>query len=457
MKRILALLLALAMLFTAVACGTQGGQSDATPTPDAEPTKEEIDLTEGGKWMNYKGANGDMNLRLPAYEFKSNTIRILNHYEVAQPDAGHFNALRDVYGLQYESVVVDNNDKQRKLVSMVMGGDAPDVMWGSFMPALVTKGYIDAWNNYIDFSIGLWTGLESSLKNFAMNGNYYFIESKGARHDNIIWVNKDIFEELGAKTPMEYYEEGNWTWETLRECALATTLDEDSDGTAEIYGLAIDEPQAFVFTTGVDFVTYNSDGTATNNILSSNVSRAVNFFVSLYADGVVNEESDSRETFAAGKIAMYLGPLWYRASFTDMIFSDRVTVVPWPRDAQADKYYVKEEFGNIILSKDAPNPQGAAAYMCAKRYDVLNTDEAIYYDDETRKENLWESNAIADLIEEYMFQEDRYPVSITWAAFEVHEFWGDIWFFTRLGEPWSSTAERLAPLVDEKIDKILEG
>ena len=153
MKKILALLLALAMLFTAVACGTQGEQSDATPTPDAEPTKEENDLTEGGKWMNYKGANGDMNLRLPAYEFESNTIRILNHYEVEQPDAGHFSALRDVYGLQYESVVVDNNDKQRKLVSMVMGGDAPDVMWGSFMPALVTKGYIDAWNNYIEFML----------------------------------------------------------------------------------------------------------------------------------------------------------------------------------------------------------------------------------------------------------------------------------------------------------------
>ncbi len=457
MKKILALLLALAMLLTVVACGSQGDEGGETPTPDAEPTSAELDLTEGGKWMDFRGANDDLNLRLPAYELSSRDITILNHYEMEQPDATKDSIIRDVYNLNYTTVTVDNGQKVSKLLSMIMGGSAPDIAMISFTPALVSEGYAAAWDDYIDFSVGIWAGLEKSLNNISMNGKHYFIDSGAARHGSIVWVNTELFEEMNVKSPVEYYAEGNWTWDTMRECALNMTVDADSDGTPEIYGLANDNPQAFVHMTGIDFVTYNSDGTATNNILSDKVARAVEYHVSLYADNLVNDESDSRNTFVSGKIAMYMGPLWYRGSFIDMIHSGKVTLVPWPKDPQADAYYVLEEFGGHVLAVEAPNPQGAAAYMSARRYEEVDKLADEYYSDEERYEMQWESNAIAEILENELFSEDKMPVLCTWAAFEVGEYWGDIWFFTRLGEPWSSTAERLAPLVDEKIEKILEG
>ncbi len=456
MKKITALLLALAMLFTAAACATQGEQGGETPTPEATPTTAEIDLTEGGKWMNYEGANGDMNLRLPAYEFPSDTVTILNHYEINQPNSLKESVVRDVYKINYKTIVVDNGQKSSKLISMIMGGSAPDIAMISFTPALVNKGYAAAWDDYIDFSIGLWEGLSNSLNNISMNGKHYFIDATAQRHGSIVWVNTELFSEMGVKSPVEYYAEGNWTWDTMRECALNMTVDADGDGMPEIYGLANDNPQAFVHMTGIDFVTYNPDGTATNNILSDNIARAVEFHVSLYADGLVSEESDSRNTFVAGGIAMYMGPLWYRGSFLDMIHSGKVTLVPWPKDPQADAYYVLEEFGGHVLAKDASNPQGAAAYMTSTRYAAVNNLDNEYVSDEERYEKQQETNAVAEILKNELFAEDKTPVLQTWSSFNIGDFWGNIWFFTRLGEPWSSTAQELAPQIDSYIQTALE-
>lgn len=44
------------------------------------------------------------------------------------------------------------------------------------------------------------------------------------------YYNKTMFENYGAKTPLEYYKEGNWTWDTMVECWEAVTRDNDGNG-----------------------------------------------------------------------------------------------------------------------------------------------------------------------------------------------------------------------------------
>ncbi|MBO5197126.1 MAG: extracellular solute-binding protein [Lachnospiraceae bacterium] len=52
--------------------------------------------------------------------------------------------------------------------------------------------------------------------------------------------NKTLFENMGVKTPREYFEEGNWTWETLMKCAEEITRDTDGDGVNDIVGISTD-------------------------------------------------------------------------------------------------------------------------------------------------------------------------------------------------------------------------
>ena len=197
--------------------------------------------------------------------------------------------------------------------------------------------------------------------------------------------------------------------------------------------------------------------TATNNIRSEKVAKGINFYVELYDLNIVYDGSDNKDMFAAGSIAMFMGPLWFRGFFRDIVHSGKIDVVPWPKAPEADKYYISEDFGSMVLGSDCANPQGAAAFMNSSRYSVLNTEDNEELPNDIRYERSMETIEISNKIQEIMFSPDKYPVFETWGAFEVNQYWGEIWFFTRLGEPWATTAEQLAPKIDADIARILEG
>ena len=167
LRKVLAILLAVIMALSVVACGNQPSQNDdPTPAPstDSTPTPD-VDYTDGGKFLNDPGANGNLDWRLPAYELKSNKIIFLGTDEVKLPDADKESAARDLYGITWETSMVGASDRITKLISSVMGNNSPDIFtYDVFTISLVNKGYLQPWDDYIDFSLGLWDGLQSALE-----------------------------------------------------------------------------------------------------------------------------------------------------------------------------------------------------------------------------------------------------------------------------------------------------
>ena len=51
------------------------------------------------------------------------------------------------------------------------------------------------------------------------------------------YYNKTMFDEYEVKTPKEYFDEGQWTWENFEKCMIEMTKDKDSDGEIDTYGL----------------------------------------------------------------------------------------------------------------------------------------------------------------------------------------------------------------------------
>ena len=272
----------------------------------------------------------------------------------------------------------------------------------------------------------------------------------------MVWYNKEIFEENGLKTPKEYYTEGNWTWDTYRELALANTVDSNSDGKPEIWGCAIDMPSMFVFTTGHDIVTL-ANGKIVNDVRNADVARAVQFYTDLYIkDKCAYDGTDSRDMFAAGQIAMLTGGMWYRSSWVDMLKRNAIDYAPFPKDPQADKYYLMEEFGNYYIGNTAKNPEGAAAYLTSERYHTLDKtgrEEGILKDFDTTGWTL----ELDDWLWNEFYKDDKKGVLSTYIMFEINNFWGDIWFRPKNGEPWSAVSEEISPKIDDTIARILEG
>ena len=53
----------------------------------------------------------------------------------------------------------------------------------------------------------------------------------------VLFYNETLFKAYEAKTPMEYFKEGNWTWETLQQAMKDVTKDANGDGAIDSYGM----------------------------------------------------------------------------------------------------------------------------------------------------------------------------------------------------------------------------
>ncbi len=462
-RNALAILLAVIMALSVAACNNQpaqGGESTPTPSSDATPTPA-VDYTDGGKFLNDPGANGNLDWRLPAYELKSNTITFLGADEIKLPDADKESSARDLYGITWQTSLVGASDRITKLISSVMGNNSPDIFtYDVFTISLVNKGYLQPWDDYIDFSLGLWDDLQSALDTVRFRDHYYGI---GAYCDldagDGIWVNLELYEEAGVKSPVEYYKEGNWTWEEYYNCCKDMIQDDDGDGIPEVYGTSLELQNIFVYYAGKDYVSLNPDGTVTNNIQGPEIARAVEFVARLRGtDGLVYDGSDGRVAFTQGKLATMEGCYWYvlDGSYVDMFKRDAIGWVPMPRDPDADKYYTQIVFGQTMLAAGAPNPEGAAAYMSSLRYDTLDTDDNEPVDEEEYFERNGIPYDMAMYIKGERNREGLTPVLMTWQMFDMGQFFGDIYFRPFLGEPWSAIAQEISPKIDDVIETLLE-
>lgn len=112
-------------------------------------------------------------------------------------------------------------DYNAQLSIRLSGGEAPDLGWivESATPAWVDSGALldisslkedEDWA-YDDIIANLTTALEGE------NGELYGYPFAGTTHPII--YNKTAFEAAGLPTPNELFDQGEWTWEALRESA----------------------------------------------------------------------------------------------------------------------------------------------------------------------------------------------------------------------------------------------
>lgn len=454
------------LLLSFAACGNtnSGNEDDATPTPstDATPAPGE-DVTEGGKYMNYDYPYEQY--KLPYYgDFKSKNITIISNSNFKY-DSTKEDAVYDVYGLTYETKVTTVEEYATSFISMYMANESPDICKFGMPIAMINKGYFAPLEEIIDFDLAIWTDIKSNIETLWFKDHIYTIANYPARWDNTVYYNKALFEEYGVQDPMELYEQGKWDWNAFRDVAMALTIDSDSDGIPEIYGASFDSGM-FVYTTGMDYLTLNRDGTVTNNIQSDNIARAINFVTQLRnEDGCHYDGNDGGEAFGQGKVAMLSAGVWLRVKFPELLKTGNVGLVPWPKDPVADKYYVSDSMRSDNIPTNAPNPNASAAYICATRYNRIMTG--------IEQKEAWaeyKQLPIADQIEKYQYlawmdefiftelYSDKFtPVNEVASMFSFANKWsGDLWFRPLIGEPWATIAAEIAPAIDAHIEDMME-
>ena len=247
--RLLALVLMFAMCITAVGCG--GKDTTSTPTSSADETFDDLggdidfDGTVSGEEKdNSAGTDGNSNNSATTNSgtsFKeeiSQTSRLDVFKNIPKKLKGTsvtFAHWGDEGGAEYVKVakaftkltginvkwqLFDQLTYEADIAKQIVAGKGPDVI---ILNDKIPQIYEIAAELPKIFNVndGFWDPRITEQTKF--KGKSYFVNSYYSPYvptAGIVVYNKKIFNDNGLTSPVDYINQGNWTWETFKQCML---------------------------------------------------------------------------------------------------------------------------------------------------------------------------------------------------------------------------------------------
>jgi multiple sugar transport system substrate-binding protein len=232
-----------------------------------------------------------------------------------------------------QEVLPANTNYFEKLQTMIAANDIPDVfdMWEGFVQPYAEAGHLLSLDQYM-----VTGGLTKDqfdpqiIELNSWNGQVYSMPVEYIPYPAVLFYNPALFEAAGIAPP-----DATWTWDTLREAAIALT---QGEGESKQWGLLYDYnfyPQwlSWIWANGTDF--FNADQTKCNLTDPAAVG-ALQFWGDLVTKDKVVPPPDVLDSFQgvangfkAGKVAMYFGAGWDAPGF-DAVPELQYVMAPLP-------------------------------------------------------------------------------------------------------------------------------
>lgn len=298
MKKVLAMVLALAMAFALTACGGSGMSDQGTSGSGAGSTGEvkEMDMF----WFSDGGDTAAMQ-------------KLIDQYQTENPN------------IKINLIEVPFEDIQNKIMVSVSGGTPPALARTTeSVTSFINEATID-FADYVDKDELLSQFLPSIHNYFVLNDKVCSVPTDVTANGLI--YNKTAFEKAGVSVPTS--PDDIWTWEEFEQ-ALKTVMEK---GGVQ-YGLVIDNP-----THRWSTILYEFGGSLANenggNLSSPESLAAIEYTKHLFDEGIVPKSTwlggeDPNNMFRSGQVAAHLSGNWifinYRDNITD--FEWGVTYLP---------------------------------------------------------------------------------------------------------------------------------
>lgn len=377
MKKLISIIM-ITVLVTVMltACGKKGAEetqennsnntedSSVTKTPEATAAPVETEPTPVVSALPETLANPNITVLWHTSEEVYKTNKETN------PDA--FDAIWSVkdsyeekYGGTVNVVAVGWGDQKDQLIKMVNAGETIDLAQAhdQNFPVYPAKKLVQDITQYVDVNDGFW--YKGVTNTFTFGGTAYAAGTDAT--PVVIYYNKTLFDNYSVKTPMEYYKEGNWTWDTFREAALAMTGDTDGDSVNDSFGYGWWDGAyvQFLASNGITHVAYNEDGSIGSNYMTPEATETMTFLQNAY---VKDKFIDATQTgdyfismFKSGKLAMTseYGFSGYSAFACDY----EIGWAPIPKGPSGEALQGGGGLSGWCIPITAENGEGAAAFM----------------------------------------------------------------------------------------------
>lgn len=249
-------------------------------------------------------------------------------------------------------------------------------------PTLPLKGLFLPVDDYLEDTDYISEHL--SRQAFSFNGKTYGLAQKCRSVPFVILYNNTLFKNNGEKTPLEYYKEGKWTWDTFRTVAKNMTQDLNNDGKTDQYGFGTWYKHPFICSAGLaDYIGGDNKVTFRDSKFTS----TMNFLQEMgFKDKSILTNGEGN-AFVEGKLAMCAERTYYVREYASQGLEDEIDFVPFPlsSDNSSDIRYMYWVDGLSILSNTV-NAEATAVFL--KNYWAVAYDE--WYEQSQFSDEYWE-------------------------------------------------------------------
>lgn len=385
-KKFLAMTMALTCALAMVACGnTPAKDSSSSGTGSSAPGKEN---NGGGSVENSasaeNGGESETAGALPDTLDNANLVIVWDTTEEAwnaaqQEDPNAFNlvwstkaAFEQKYGGTVTVIGVGWGEQQEQVISMVNAGEVCDLAQAhdQNFPTYGAKHVVQDISRYIDINDDFW--YDSTTQAFTFGGVPYAVGADAA--PVVISYNKTLFDQMGVKTPSEYFAEGNWTWDTFREVALSMTGDTDGDGTNDIYGFGWWDSfyVQMLNTNGIVGINYTSADGVSSNYTTPQATEAFTFLQNGYITDkfmMIPDGDKFISDFKSGKLAMTCE--YGFGAITAYECEYEIAWAPLPTGPSGKTYDCGGSLTGFAIPTTSKNPEGAAVFA-RMAYELLH-------------------------------------------------------------------------------------
>lgn len=235
-KRILALVLALTLVFTLVGCGNTSDDDDISVVYQEEIEYEYQEgssgssgnstadgSTQGGSSTSSGSSGGGsttqtnlMNDGVNPEDYRGRTIKFISTIDPAVDESGPVvENFEKEYGITVEIIASGLDEHAQKCQGLIAAGNSPDVARsnGDF-PAFM--GYLQSLDAAkLDYDEEIWN--QNTFKLTTFGGSPYLCDTVGNiwSEIDIVMYSKSLLKRANATTPEEYDAAGKWTWDAF--------------------------------------------------------------------------------------------------------------------------------------------------------------------------------------------------------------------------------------------------
>lgn len=342
-KSLLSVLLSLAMvisLFSLAGCGSDKPEK-LKPTNDGDTT------------TTLSGID----------EYKGTTVTFATWVDHSKSEAAAtWASFTEKYDITIKTVNIGQWNYVNKLSGLVAAGQSPDIIVenGNFPALFPVAQRLDEIKTF-DLKDDFW---DQNVINYgSINGVPYFINAVNTpwTFRGCILYNKKVFEDNGIKSPMEFYEEDNWTIDTFVECATRVS----KLGSDYVGAFVPLENACNIF--GVKLVEYK-DSKFINNVGNDQVAAACRWLMNgvdskIFNPIIGNEDFAKFTSGKTGMVAYSDYGLRISGPFRAMDSKD-MGYLPMPKVSASDEHYpVSNSLRAYGICKGARNAEAAAYFL----------------------------------------------------------------------------------------------